>query len=79
MDPRKESFRKVIEKAWSMPCSELRNIDVWQFRVRTFRRLVRGWASNQVALLNKSKVRLYQEHDDLDKISQHRNLSEIVS
>ena len=37
-----ESFTEVVKKAWTLPCSENRSIDVWQFRVRSFRRLVRG-------------------------------------
>lgn len=61
-----ESFHKVVEKAWSMSCNETRVIDIWQFRVRNFRKLVRGWAVNQVALLNKTKNALSQEYNLLD-------------
>jgi hypothetical protein len=50
-----ESFSQVVKKAWSTPCTASRSIDVWQFRM-TLRRLVRGWAMNEVARLNKYKV-----------------------
>lgn len=57
-----------------MPCKETKIIDIWQFRVRTFRKLVRGWAANQVSLLNKSKVKLSQEYRMLDKALEEREL-----
>jgi hypothetical protein len=41
-------------------------MDKWQFRVRTFRRLVRGWAFNEVANLNKRKKELADEYNILD-------------
>jgi hypothetical protein len=34
------SFKSVVEKAWSLPCSEKKSIDIWQFRVRSFHRLI---------------------------------------
>jgi hypothetical protein len=37
-----ESFKDVVEKAWSLSCPEIKSIDMWQSRVRTFRKLVRG-------------------------------------
>jgi len=52
-------------------------IDVWQFRVRTFRRLVRGWAANQVVVLNKTKANLSQEYKVLDKALEERDLDAI--
>lgn len=52
-------------------------MDVWQFRVRNFKKLVRGWAANQVALLNKTKASLTQEYNVLDKISKERVLDSI--
>jgi hypothetical protein len=45
-------------KAWDEPCNYSNVMDKCQFRVRIFRRIVRGWASNEVALLNKKKVEL---------------------
>jgi len=38
----KDSFRGMVEKAWNSPCSNVKSIDRWQFKVRTPRRLVRG-------------------------------------
>lgn len=71
-----DNFRKVVEKAWSIPCTESTPIDIWQFRIRTFRRLVRGWAANQVALLNKEKSKLSREYTILEQASEQRVLGE---
>lgn len=54
-----------------------KSIDIWQFRVRTFRKLVRGWATNQVATLNKAKASLSQEYMVLDQASESRTLDEL--
>lgn len=58
-----------------MPCTATNPIDVWQFRIRTFRRIVRGWAANVVAELNKSKKDIADEYNILDLESENRNLS----
>jgi hypothetical protein len=50
-------------------------MDIWQFRVRTFRRLVRGWVSNEVASLNKKKRELADEYNILDNKAEERGLS----
>jgi len=71
-----ESFKKVVEKAWTWSCNDRKSIDIWQFRVRTFRRLVRGWAANQIAINNKTKVQLSQEYNILDKVLEERDLDE---
>lgn len=52
----KESFREIVTKTWSTPCSLKGSLDRWQFRIRTFRRLTRGWAANEVASMNKQKA-----------------------
>ena len=56
----------MIQKAWGAPCTEKTSMDTWQFRVRMVRRMVRGWASNEVAALNKQKNDLAKEYNLLD-------------
>ena len=63
---KRDSFKKVVLKAWNTPCLEPKPLDVLQFRIRTLRRLVRGWASNEVAALNKQKAVLSEEYNKLD-------------
>lgn len=55
-----------MEKAWNAPCQLSSSIDRWQFKVRTLRRLVRGWAMNEVAKLNRYKTELALEYNDLE-------------
>jgi hypothetical protein len=33
-------------------------MDKWQFKNRTLRKMIRGWAANEVAAQNKAKVEL---------------------
>ncbi|KAJ1254666.1 hypothetical protein BS78_01G043500, partial [Paspalum vaginatum] len=70
-----ENFGEVVRKAWAVPCNAVKSIDKWQFRVRTFRRLARGWAANRVALLNKEKRELAEIYNTLDKLWDERMLS----
>jgi len=41
-------------------------MDIWQFRIRAFRKMVRGWVSNQVAEKNKLKSQLAEEYNELE-------------
>lgn len=61
-----EGFPEIVEKAWNAPCQLSSSIDRWQFKVRTLRRLVRGWAMNEVAKLNRYKTELALEYNDLE-------------
>uniref|UniRef100_A0A0A9FC23 Uncharacterized protein n=1 Tax=Arundo donax TaxID=35708 RepID=A0A0A9FC23_ARUDO len=45
----KKNFRELVVKAWSLPCNAIDPMEVWQFRVRSFRKLARGSAANEVA------------------------------
>lgn len=65
----------MVQKAWDTPCNLKSSIDRWQFRVRTFRRLIRGWAANEVAELNKTKVELTKEFTRLESLAEIKVLS----
>jgi len=49
---------------------------VWQVRIRTLRRFARGWKANEVASMNKEKVVLALEYNDLEKEMESRILSD---
>lgn len=66
----------IVEKAWDCPCSLTNPIDIWQYRVRTFRRLARGWAANTVAAQNKRKTEIAEEYNRLDVMSEHIELNQ---
>jgi hypothetical protein len=70
----KENFTEVVSKAWNTPYSEGKSIDKWQNKIRTLRRVVRGWAANEVAALNKTKVNLAKEYNRLDEEAERTGL-----
>jgi hypothetical protein len=39
----REDFKEVVEKAWAAHCPEGEAIEIWQFRIKIFMRMVRGW------------------------------------
>jgi hypothetical protein len=65
----------MVEKAWNTPCNSLKSIDRWQFKIRTFRRMIRGWATNEIAQLNREKVALSEEFSRLETLAKDGNLS----
>jgi hypothetical protein len=67
-------FKGIVEKAWTSPYTLNNPMDVWQFRVRTLRRLVRGWANNVVAELNRHKQSVAAEYNALDLETESRIL-----
>jgi hypothetical protein len=46
----REDFREAVTKAWVVSCLVASVRDVWQFRIRTFKIMVRGWATNVTTL-----------------------------
>ena len=68
----KESFSRIVEKAWETPCTLTNCLDRWQFRVRTLRRMIRGWAANEVASQNRVKVELSKEFTRLESLAETR-------
>lgn len=72
----KESFTKIVGKAWAQPYQSANSVDVWQFRIRTFRSLARGWAANEVASMNREKVLLALEYNTLEKDMESRALTD---
>jgi len=71
-----EGFSDIVEKAWNTPCNLANSLDKWQFKIRTLRRFVRGWAMNEVSRLNKYKNELALEYNDLEVKLDSRMLSE---
>jgi hypothetical protein len=67
-------FKGIVEKAWTSPYTLNNPMDVWQFRVRTLRRLVRGWANNVVTELNRHKQSIAAEYNALDLETESRIL-----
>lgn len=66
----KDTFREMVEKAWNTPCNLISSMDRWQFKIRNLRRMVRGWAANEIAKLNKAKNLLSEEFSRLENLGE---------
>jgi hypothetical protein len=51
-------------------------IDIWQYRVRLFRKLAKGWATNVVAEMNRHKQEITAEYTCLDLEADTKRLDE---
>jgi hypothetical protein len=67
-------FKEVVIKAWNTHCNSLDPIEVWQSKIRVLRRMMRGWANNVVAELNKYKHVVAAEYNLLDEEEDNRML-----
>jgi hypothetical protein len=71
---KRPEFGELVRKAWNIDCQGVGPMDRWQTKVRVFRRLVRGWATNVVAELNKTKQVVAAEYNCLDLEVERREL-----
>jgi hypothetical protein len=69
-------FKEVVRKAWDAHCLRTEAIEIWQSRIRIFRRLVRGWAVNVTTDLNRQKQVVAAEFNWLDLESENIILDE---
>ena len=53
-----ESVYDIVKNSWNTPCHFTRAIDIWQFKLRTLRRKLKGWSLNINADLEKNKLSL---------------------
>jgi hypothetical protein len=67
-------FRDIVVRAWSEVCPRSNPLDKWQHKVRVFRRLAKGWATNVTADLNRQKQSIVAEFNWLDRESKNRVL-----
>jgi hypothetical protein len=72
----REDFKEVVEKAWAAHCPEGEAIEIWQFRIKIFMRMVRGWATNLTADLNRHKQSIAVEFKWLDLESENMFLDD---
>jgi hypothetical protein len=72
----REDFTEVVRKDWSLDCLGLNSMDKWQAKVRNFRKMVRGWATNVIAELNKHKQVVVVEYNLLDIEVETRTLDD---
>ena len=70
-------FKELATKNWSAPVKSTRSIDIWQEKVRRFRKFSKGWSKNVEADIRKKKNALTEEYDELDIKSETACLSDV--
>jgi hypothetical protein len=70
----RDDFRGMVDKAWAIECSSADPMEVWQCKVRNFRKLIRGWSNNVLAEMNKHKQSIAAEYNFLDMEAEKRIL-----
>jgi hypothetical protein len=55
-----------VNRAWNLEVDSNNVVDVWQQKLRLFRRLAKGWSNNYEAAARKQKKDLMREYDVLD-------------
>jgi hypothetical protein len=66
--------KEIVVKVWTSKCLSNDPMERWQSKIRTFRRLVRGWVNNVIPELNKEKQRNIAEYNLLDEEADGRVL-----
>jgi hypothetical protein len=59
-------FKEVVHKAWNTECIFSDPIEIWQFKIRTLRKKLKGWAKNMNAEIRKAKSEFLKEFEVLD-------------
>jgi hypothetical protein len=70
------NFQEMVQGIWSQPVKGETTIEVWQSKVRLFRRKIKCWSANIEAENRRIKDRLSVEYNNLDIVSESRVLSE---
>lgn len=66
----------MVRKAWNPEGIRGSNLDRWQGKVRNLRKMVRGWAANEIAALNKTKAELLEKFSIQDTLAENGDLGE---
>jgi hypothetical protein len=69
-----EGFEHMVKRWWDIDCPFSNPIDWWQYKMRNFRKKIKGSGRNVDAELRKTKEALLIELDGLDKSAEHQQL-----
>ena len=70
-------FKELAIKNWTAPVNKAKPIDIWQEKVRRFRKFSKGWSKNVEADIRKRKNALTEEYYELDIKSETACLSDV--
>jgi hypothetical protein len=71
----RDEFKTLARQNWALPIKGKTAIDVWQEKVRRFRKWSKGWSKNIESELRNLKKDLMEEYDFLDIKSESEELS----
>jgi hypothetical protein len=71
-----EGFSEIVKNAWQTKCPSKEPMDIWQFKIRTLRKKIKGWSMNVEAKMRRKKKRILDEIDKLDIMAEHQPLIE---
>jgi hypothetical protein len=69
-----EGFEELVKKTWSIKCTDIDPVDVWQFKIRALRKKLKGWSRNIEVARNKRRKEILAEIDQLDSLVEHAPL-----
>ena len=72
----REGFRELVTDVWKKERSGHSTLQIWQCKVRSLRRFLRGWAKNISGTYKKEKIELNSLIDELDKKAEFARLSD---
>ena len=70
-------FKELASKNWFAPTLSTIPIDIWQEKVRRFRKFSKGWSRNVDSEIRKLKIKLTEEYNALDVKSETTPLSKL--
>jgi hypothetical protein len=70
-----EGFENLVKESWNKNCSLLDPMGRWQFKMRNLRKRIKGWSRNIDAERKKSKEKIMDELDGLDRMAEFHQLT----
>jgi hypothetical protein len=71
----KDDFHKKVMKVWQHESHGSNSIEIWQNKIRSLRRYLRGWAKNMNGTYKKEKNDILVKMDQQDKKAEMTMLS----
>jgi hypothetical protein len=73
----REDFSDLVANSWNAPTKGKSATEVWQEKVRRFRKTSKGWSRNIEADLRQLKLEMMEEYEFLDIKTENGTLSEL--
>jgi hypothetical protein len=71
-----QEFEELMKKTWDKEYPISDSVEVWQMKIRSLRKKIKGWSGNVEVEMKKKKKGILEEMDMLDKIAEPQLLSD---